>query len=125
MKKVRVRHGTTLDESKLEKPKKKLARVSPTPEGREKQLISLTIDLAEAQIRAGTASSQVMTHFLKLASTKEELEKQKLVQENLLLMAKTESLKSTKRSEELLSEALTAFGIYSGKTTSKVEKSDD
>lgn len=85
-----------------------------TPEGRENQLISLAIDLAEKQLSEGTASSQVITHYLKLGSTKERLEKEKLEKENELLKAKTESLQSAKRVEELYKDALNAMRRYSG-----------
>ena len=68
-------------------PKK--MRPALTPEARENQLISLAVDLAEEQLRDKTASSQVITHFLKLGTTKAELEKEKLAKENELLRAKT------------------------------------
>ena len=74
-------------------------RVRPalTPESRENQLIALSVDLAEKQLREGTASSQVITHFLKLGSTKNQLELEKIRHENALLEAKTQSLQSAKR----------------------------
>lgn len=89
-------------------------RPALTPEARENQLVLLAVDLAEKQLREGTASSQVITHYLKLGSTKEKLEKEKLEEENKLLRAKTENIKSMKRSEELMEEALKAFREYSG-----------
>lgn len=95
-------------------PTKKM-RPALTPEGRENQLISLAVDLAEQQLRDGTASSQVITHYLKLGSTKERLEKEKLEEENKLLKAKTEAIKSQKHVEELYAEALDAMRDYSGK----------
>ena len=79
-------------------PIKKM-RPALTPEARENQLISLAVDLAERQLLEGTASSQVITHYLKLGSTKERLEKEKLIEENKLLRAKTENLQSMKRVE--------------------------
>lgn len=94
----------------------KLRKMRPalTPEARENQLVSLAVDLAEQQLRDGTASSQVITHYLKLGSTKERLEKEKLEEENKLLRAKTENLKSMKRVEELYTEALNAMRNYAG-----------
>lgn len=94
-------------------PIKKM-RPALTPEARENQLISLAVDLAERQLLEGTASSQVITHYLKLGSTKERLEKEKLIEENKLLRAKTENLQSMKRVEELYSEALNAMRNYAG-----------
>lgn len=89
-------------------------RPALTPESREQQLISFAVDLAEKQLLDGTASSQVITHYLKLGSTKERLEKEKLEEENKLLRAKTESLQSQKKVEELYMEALNAMKRYSG-----------
>lgn len=89
-------------------------RPALTPEARENQLISLATDLAEQQLREGTASSQVITHYLKLGSTKERLEKEKLEEENKLLKARTEALQSAKRVEELYADAISAMKRYSG-----------
>ena len=89
-------------------------RPALTPEARENQMISLAVDLAEKQLQEGTASSQVITHFLKLGSTKQQLEKQKLVEENKLLRAKTENLQTVGRIEELYAEAINAMRKYSG-----------
>ena len=91
-------------------------RPAITPEARENQMISLATDLAEQQLRDGTASSQVITHYLKLATVKEKLERERLEEENKLLRAKTENIKSQKSSEELLEKALRAFTSYSGQS---------
>lgn len=84
------------------------------PEARQNQMIALAVDLAEQQLRDGTASSQVITHYLKQSSIREQLENERLREENKLLRAKTEQLKSEKRSEELIEEALKAFKNYAG-----------
>lgn len=89
-------------------------RPAITPEGRELQLISLATDLAERQLREGTASSQVITHYLKLGSTKERIEREILEKQKDLIEAKTESLKSAKQVEELYVQALEAMKRYSG-----------
>lgn len=89
-------------------------RPALTPESRENQLIALATDLAEKQLLEGTASSQVISHFLKLGSTVQRLEREKLEEENKLLRAKTERLQSEKRSEELFAEAIKAFRNYNG-----------
>jgi hypothetical protein len=77
-------------------------------------MVSLAHDLAEEQIRAGTASSQVITHFLKLGSTRERLEQQRLAHENELTKVKIEAIESQKRTEELYMQALTAMRSYAG-----------
>lgn len=92
-------------------------RPALSPEARELEMTSLAMDLAEQQLRDGTASSQVITHFLKRDLERERLEKEKLHQENEVLRAKAEALQSQKRSEELFSEAIAAFRRYSGQTT--------
>lgn len=89
-------------------------RPALTPEARENQLISLAVDLAEQQLREGTASSQVITHYLKLGSTKERIEKEILEKQKELISAKTENLKSAKRIEELYADAINAMRKYSG-----------
>ena len=85
-----------------------------TPEEREQQVISLAYDLAEQQIRNGTASSQVITHFLKRGSIQAELELEKLKKENALLEAKTEAIESAQRIEALYANAIEAMKKYRG-----------
>lgn len=85
-----------------------------TPEERENQLIALAIDAAEKQIREGRASSQIICHYLKLASSKERLEKELLEKQVELAAAKTEMIQSAKRTEELYLNALNAMKSYSG-----------
>ena len=92
----------------------KKIRPALTPEARENQLIALATNLAEQQLRDGTASSQVITHYLKLGSSKEKLEQEILKENKKLLTAKTEALQSAKRVEELYAEAITAMRKYSG-----------
>lgn len=94
-------------------PKKKL-RPALTPEARENQLIALAMDRAEEKLLDGTASSQMIVHFLKLGSTKERLEKEKMAEEKKLLEAKTEAIQSQKQIEELYLNALAAMKNYSG-----------
>lgn len=92
----------------------KKVRPAQTQEGREDQLVALAINLAEEQLLAGTASSQVISHFLKIGSTKERIEREILKEQKDLIKAKTEQLKSEKRVEELYAEALNAMRRYSG-----------
>lgn len=84
------------------------------PESRENQLISLAVDLVEKRLLEGTASSQETTHFLKLGSTKATLEKTILEKQVELIEAKTESLKSAQKIEEMYAEAMAAMRSYSG-----------
>lgn len=89
-------------------------RPALTPEAREQQLIALAENQAEKQLLEGTASSQVLVHYLKLGSTRAQIEKEKLERENELLRAKTESLQAAQRSDELFAEAIKAMKSYGG-----------
>jgi hypothetical protein len=97
-----------------DKPQRRRAPAT-TPEARENQMIALAVDLAEKQLLKGTASSQVISHYLKLGSTKEKLEKEILEKQKELITAKTEAIHSAKRVEELYKEALNAMRSYSGR----------
>ena len=99
-----------------ESSSKKKIRPALSPESRENQLISLAVDLAEKQLLECTASSQVITHFLKLGTTKTELEKEKLRNETKLMQAKTENLESAKNIEAMYKEAIDAMRDYSGQS---------
>ena len=90
-------------------------RAAMSPEARENQLISEAVDLAEEQILNGTASSQVITHFLKLGSRKEQLEREKLENENELLRTRIKALESSEKSEEMYAKVLRAIKEYSGR----------
>jgi len=95
-----------------------------TLEGRENQLIALATDLAEQQMRDGTASSQVITHYLKLGTQRELIERDKLRSEAELAKAKVEALASQGRIEELYKNALDAMQIYKGQRPDSVEYDD-
>ncbi len=97
--------------------KKKKPAPARTADEMEKQLTKLAYDLAAQQLSDGTATSQVITHFLKLGTQREKLENLKLQEENKLLVAKTEAIKSQKKVEELYGEALAAMKSYSGRNT--------
>ena len=85
-----------------------------TVEGRENQLVAAAYDLAEQRILNGTASSQELTYFLKIGSSRTALENEKLKGENKLLRAKTEALQAQISNEALLDKALKAFRSYRG-----------
>lgn len=83
-------------------------------EAQENLMISLAVQCAEKQLRDGTASSQVITHYLKLGSTKERLEKEILEKQSKLIDAKTKNIESNSEAKELYANALEAFRRYSG-----------
>lgn len=90
----------------------KKMRAALTPEARENQMIALAMNLVEQRLLDGTASSQETTHFLKLGTEKARLEREKLMEENKLLKAKTEQIESAKRIESLYEDAMKAFKGY-------------
>lgn len=89
-------------------------RPALTPEARENQLISLAIDLVEQRLLDGTASSQETTHFLKIGSTRAQMELEKMKLENELTAAKTKALANADEMKVLYEEALKAMRTYSG-----------
>lgn len=92
------------------------------PEARINQIISMAYDEAEKRIREGRATSQELTYFLKQGTPEARLERERLIEENKLLRAKTEQLESQKKTEELFKEAISAFRRYSGE---EYESEDD
>lgn len=105
--------------TKLEE--KSVNRPARTPEARENQLINMAYDLAEQHLRDGTATSQEITHFLKLGSTKERIEKEILERQKVLIEAKTDSLKSAKKIEELYLNAMSAMKTYAYNGSEEME----
>lgn len=91
-------------------------RPALSPEARENQMISLAVDLAERQLMEGTATSQVIVHYLKLASTKDRLEKEIMEKQKMLLEAKTEALQASKEQKELYQRVIAAMQKYSGRS---------
>lgn len=89
-------------------------RPALTPEARENQLISLAVDLAEQQLRDGTASSQVITHYLKLGSMREKLERERLEEENKLLKAKTKAVENAEENRVRYEQVMKALRNYNG-----------
>jgi hypothetical protein len=106
-------------------PPERNRKPATTPEAREGEMVSLATDLAEQQIREGSASSQVITHFLKLGSTRERLEQERLEHENELTRVKIEAIESQKRVEELYMQALQAMRSYAGDLPAPETDDDD
>lgn len=98
----------------ISKKSTRRTRPAASPEARENQLIAAAVDLAEKQILEGTASSQIITHYLKLASSKEKVELELLKAKRDLAVARTEAIESSRRMEELYSKAISAIRSYNG-----------
>lgn len=84
------------------------------PEARESEMVSLAVNLAEQQLRDGTASSQVIVHYLKLATMREKLEREQMIEDIKLRRAKTEALNESKEYKTIVEEALKAMQNYKG-----------
>lgn len=102
-----------------------MMRPGLTPEARENQMIALAVDLAEKQLREGTASSQVITHYLKLGSTKERIEKEILEKQKEFISAKTSAIKSSERIEKMYADAIEAMKVYSGQRQTVDDNQED
>lgn len=102
-----------------------VSKPATTVESQEDYMISLAINEAEYQIRNHTASSQVITHFLKLGSTKEQQEREKMEEEIKLLKAKTAELEAARERETSYTEVIRALGLYSGKPVDEDDGSED
>lgn len=100
-------------------------RPATSPESRENQIASAAYNLAEEQILSGTASSQVITHFLKMGSTRERLEQQRIEHENQLMVVKREQIQSQQRIEELYMDAIQAMRSYGGVEQPAIGAGDD
>lgn len=87
-----------------------------TPEAREAQLAALAYDLAEKQFLEGTASSQVIVHFLRVGSTREKQELEKLKQDTILTEAKVKDLANVEEMKQLYTDAMNAMKGYAGHT---------
>lgn len=93
--------------------KREGSKPSSTPEGRERQLVGLAVNLAEKQLREGTASSAVIVHYLKIASTREVLEREIMEKQSKLLEVKALNIDKDRQSEDLAKAAMDAMKNYS------------
>lgn len=105
-------------DSGANQPKNPRRPPATTPEGREQQMIGYAFDLAEKQLLDGSASAQVITHFLKFGSSRNNLEEEKLRNENLLLQTRVEQISATAQNSELYAEAINMMKIYTGEEES-------
>lgn len=114
------RETTPSSETTARKPR----RSSTTPQARESKMISLAERLAERQLEDGTASAQVITHYLKLGSSREQIEKKRLEAEVKLQEAKVEQIANGSKMEQLLVHAIKAFRGYQGNFDEPEEEED-
>lgn len=96
-----------------------------TPEARENQLINLAVDETERRLKNGTASSQLLTVLLKLATTKTQLELEKLRSDISLQKAKVQEIEDKASNSDLYAKALAAFKNYKGDIDDEEYDEDD
>lgn len=94
------------------------------PEIRENQLINLALDLVEKQLQEGTATSQVITHFLKLATMKEQLENEKLKSDLKVAEAKIKHIENQDNIQKMYEQAMNAMRIYSGEQNEEFDEEE-
>lgn len=94
------------------KKESRVAKPASSPEAREQQLVNLAVNLAEKQLRDGTASPSVLTHYLKIASKREVLEREILEKQSRLIEAKANSIGKDKEAEDLAKAAIEAMKNY-------------
>lgn len=88
-------------------------------------LVAMSLDRIEQQIADGTVSSQVLTHYAKLGSSREKLEQERLRNENEVLRKKVETMEAAVDVKNLMQDALSAFKGYSGASSDFDPDEDD
>lgn len=114
-----------MSESSSKRRKTKMSSSMKTPEARENFLINLAMDLAEKKLRDGTASSQVLTHFLTLATMKEQLQNEKLRSDLEVARAKIKQIEMQEDIKVLYENAMTAFKSYGGYQDDEIEEDEE
>jgi len=97
---------------KRQPKEERASRPATTPESRENQLVNLAVDLAEKQLRDGTASSAVILNYLKIGSKREVLEREILEKQSALIEAKASSISKDRDAEDLAKAAIEAMKNY-------------
>lgn len=103
-----------MKQASKDKPATRKDPPAVTIEARENQMVALAVDEAENRIRSGKASDSLLIHYLKLGTTKNQLEKTKLEAEAELARAKVASIQQQAKTEEMYAEAVKAMRIYTG-----------
>lgn len=102
------------DMGKVKPVRKRRSAPASDPDAREEQMIALAVDLAEQQLMDGTASSAVITHYLKLGSKTARIEREILRKQAKLLEAKTDAIENGKNQEQMAENAIAAMRMYQG-----------
>lgn len=98
--------------SAKQEPARNRRKAATSPRERERQLGVKAYDLAEKQMDDGTAAAQVITHFLKAMSSREQLEQERIQMEIELGEQKKQAIAAAVRVEELMTDAIAAFKSY-------------
>ena len=95
-----------------------------TQRARENQLIALAYDRVEERLQRGEASAQEYTHFLKMGSSRERLEQQRIAMETEVGRAKIEMMESMEKRQALFEDAIKAMRSYQGAPPGDDEEDD-
>lgn len=114
-----------LDNNTPSTKKKRKRMPARTPEARMNQLIGYAVDLAEERLLNGTASSQIISLLLNLATTKAQLELEKLRSDVEVSNAKVKMIENQETSKDLYAKAIAAFKSYSGVVDEEDEYDED
>lgn len=99
-------------------------RPATSPEEQEQLMVGLAVRQAQAQLEAGTASNQVLTHYLKIATVREQREREKLRLEAELLEARRDELNAAGQRSESAEAVLQALKSYRGEDEGEVVGED-
>ena len=83
-------------------------------EDREKELIAMAENLAVQRIMDGTASNQLLVHFLKENTVRARLEREKLEEEIKNIKAKTKAVETSGDLDAKYQEVLDTMKAYRG-----------
>ena len=86
--------------------------VPKTPDSIEQELISLAIAQAKKQLQEGTAPASTVNYFLKLAGSREVIERQMLEKQIALLQAKAENIHRSEGETQAYLDAIEAIKNY-------------
>lgn len=95
-----------------------------SPRAAENRLISLAYEKVEDRIRNGEASAQEYTHFLKMGSSREKLEQERISMQSQLDRERIESMRALERREELFGAAIKAMRSYQGQEPEPEDEDD-
>lgn len=78
----------------------------------EEEMISLAIEQARTQLKNGTAPASTVNFYLKMASSRERIERELIDNQVSLLQAKVDNIKNNEGEAQAYREAIDAIKSY-------------